>query len=264
MRALIIDKDPAARELLAKLLSKQATIKWVDECTDCLAAASVVGRNNVDIAFLTIGLEELNGAEQVLRQPRSRLPRFVFLSDNPADVVAQLHTPTGLELEVLARSTIEQNLNSVLQFSRTEDIDEAGSEIQEQLRFVAEHCGGSEEGQRSGSRAIMPHLQRVLVKNGNDSRLIAAEAIDWVESADHYVYLHSDGRSHLLYATMNSLQKRLPPGKFIRAHRGAIINVESVRRVTNGKFGTLLLTLADDSQVRVSRSRREAVRKSLK
>jgi two-component system LytT family response regulator len=263
MRSLIIDKDPASRESLSSLLSRQTQGNRIDSCEDCLSAAQILGRGAVDVAFLSIGVEELNGVEQLLRLPMSRLPRFAFLSDRLSDNRSEFQTPAGLEVLVFSKSAASEQIKSMLKDVDGRTTDLVGSEVHEQLRFIIEHCGNPGGTFDHESQAILPYLQRILVKNGSDSRLIHAGDIDWVESADHYVYLHSGGKSHLLYATMNDLQERLHPHLFIRAHRNAIINVNSVKKITNGKYGTLILTLADESEIRVSRSRREDVRRSL-
>lgn len=263
LRSLVIDNDPSSRASLSEWLSRHPQVNRVDQCEDCLTATDHLGRTGIDIAFMNIGLKELNGIEQLLRLPKSRLPRFTFMSSSFTDERHQFRTPSGVEIEILPRSASGEQLNSLLTNNVESESDADKSQTHDQLRFIIEHCGGTEPAGEKDGQTISPYLQRLLIKNGNDSRLIAAGRIDWVESADHYVYLHVGGKSHLLYATMNDLQERLPPGRFIRAHRGAIINVDSVRKVTNGKYGTLLVTLADDSEVRVSRSRREEVRKSL-
>ena len=244
MRSLVIERDPDLRATLCELLANQAEIKRVDESGDCALATQLLSRGSFDVALLNIGAEELVGIEQLLRLPKSRLPQFIFLSDRFPDID---FAGTGIILH--PRAVTSEQLAGLLQRVKVEASDTEGVDVQEQLRFIIEHSAPPKPSPGQNGNTIMPHLQRILVRVGNDNRIITAEEIDWVESADHYVYLHASGRSHLLYATMNDLEKRLHPDKFIRAHRGAIVNVDSVRKVTTGKFGTLLLTLADDSEV---------------
>ncbi len=262
MRALLIDSESSSRQNTAQVLAKERSINRVDECDDCLAAAQLLARSGIDVIILRVGIEELTGIEDLLRLPRSRLPRFAFLFDDDKDLPHELKTTDGIIIPMIRRHSVVDDLTRFLVEAADSDAEETGARTHEQLRFIIEHCGsaGSDNGD---ARRLYPFLQRILIKSGSDSKLIAADAIDWVESADHYVYLHSSGKSHLLYATMNGLEDQLPPGRFIRAHRGAIVNLDSVEKVTNGKYGTLVLTLADGTEVRVSRSRREEVRRSL-
>jgi two-component system, LytTR family, response regulator len=58
-------------------------------------------------------------------------------------------------------------------------------------------------------------------------------------------------------AALSSLEDRLDPQMFVRAHRAAIINVAEVQEVSDD--GRLTLLLSDGSRVAVSRSRRRHV-----
>jgi two-component system LytT family response regulator len=54
------------------------------------------------------------------------------------------------------------------------------------------------------------------------------------------------------------LERRLDPNQFVRAHRGAIVNIERVREM-RGDSGDTILVLRDGTRVPVSRRRREEV-----
>jgi two-component system, LytTR family, response regulator len=67
--------------------------------------------------------------------------------------------------------------------------------------------------------------ERIVVKNGERFDIVATAAIDWIESANNYVQLHCGSRQYTLGETLTSLGNRLDPAKFVRVHRGRIVNV---------------------------------------
>jgi two-component system LytT family response regulator len=69
--------------------------------------------------------------------------------------------------------------------------------------------------------------------------------------------VHSTRGRHLVRASLASLEERLDPAAFVRAHRTAIVNVEHVREMVDRNG--LSLTLSDGAQVAVSRARRRQV-----
>jgi DNA-binding LytR/AlgR family response regulator len=66
--------------------------------------------------------------------------------------------------------------------------------------------------------------------------------IDWIEAAKDYVLLHTPNRSHMLRATMASIEASFPPPALLRVHRSALVRpgaVQSLQPV--GSAGALVL-----------------------
>jgi two-component system LytT family response regulator len=89
--------------------------------------------------------------------------------------------------------------------------------------------------------------------------VLGADEIDWIEADDYYAAVHAHGRRHLLRESLASLQQRLDGGRFVRAHRSALVNVDRVRELRTDAAGETVLLLRDGSRVPVSRRRREQV-----
>jgi two-component system LytT family response regulator len=108
-----------------------------------------------------------------------------------------------------------------------------------------------------------PWLSRIVVKKPGGSILVPVTDIDWIESADYCVKIHTKGRTHVVREAMHRLEKRLDPGRFFRAHRSGIVNLDRIREIQPAFHGDLLLLLHDGSQVKLSRSRRAALEQRL-
>jgi two-component system, LytTR family, response regulator len=46
---------------------------------------------------------------------------------------------------------------------------------------------------------------------GSRIQVVRTQDIDWIAAAGDYVEFHSNGRSHLLHETMNSVRQKLDP-----------------------------------------------------
>ena len=94
--------------------------------------------------------------------------------------------------------------------------------------------------------------------------LVEAEAIDWVEAQGNYAALHAGRETHLVRETLTRLSQRLGAERFVRVHRGAIVNVSRLKRMKSLASGDALLELADGTELRASRTFAGTLREKLR
>ena len=82
--------------------------------------------------------------------------------------------------------------------------------------------------------------------------------IDWIEAAGVYVNLHVAGKELLYRTALNDLAEHLDPKRFIRVHRSAIVNIESILQLEPLSHGEFDVVLKNGSRTRVSRTYRSA------
>ena len=87
--------------------------------------------------------------------------------------------------------------------------------------------------------------------------LIKVDEIDWIEASDNYVSLHVGSEAHLMRETMTALERRLPPDKFMRISRSAIVNLERVRELQPMFHGEYVVILKDGARLTLSRTYRD-------
>ena len=107
------------------------------------------------------------------------------------------------------------------------------------------------------------YMQRFVVKL--DSRIfpIPVDQVDWIEAAANYVRLHVGATTHLVRATMSSVEGSLDPRQFMRVHRNAIINLSRVQEYHMPARGSMSVLLRDGSRIPLSRGYQPTVRKML-
>src|SRR5207248_9413506 len=93
---------------------------------------------------------------------------------------------------------------------------------------------------------------------------VPADTVDWVESANNYVQLHCGPKTHLMSETLTRLEKRLDPAKFLRVHRGRIVNVSRILAVHSLMNGVFELELRNGLRITTGRQFRDAVQSLLR
>lgn len=99
-------------------------------------------------------------------------------------------------------------------------------------------------------------LARLLVRRHDRLIVVRIEEVDWIESAGNYVRLHLGDDALHLRQTLGGLAARLDPRRFVRVHRTAIVNLNSIVELSSGTAGVGALRLRNGRELPVSRRHR--------
>ena len=100
----------------------------------------------------------------------------------------------------------------------------------------------------------------ILVKSGFKQVATRVGEIVYVKAARNYVRIHLEtGQVLKSRVPIDRLGLHLGRQRFLRIHRGCLVNVDRIRGVTPLAGGRLLLSLSDGSTVTVARDRRRAI-----
>ncbi|HEU4852080.1 MAG TPA: LytTR family DNA-binding domain-containing protein [Telluria sp.] len=81
------------------------------------------------------------------------------------------------------------------------------------------------------------------------------EQIVLFESEGNYTRVYFDQNRPMLLRSLNQLEARLDPEKFVRVSRRQIVNMDFVVNIAPSPAGGMVLTLKDDLKVPMSRRR---------
>lgn len=112
-------------------------------------------------------------------------------------------------------------------------------------------------GLRSPSVVTQPYTSRFLVRDGEKEILLPVEKIEWIEAAEYYSCLHSNGRSYMLRETITDLSNKLDPRHFVRIHRSFIVNLDQVREIYREGQSDGSVVLIDGRKLRMSKAGRQ-------
>src|SRR5205807_7162178 len=98
------------------------------------------------------------------------------------------------------------------------------------------------------------YLDRLVIKSGGRIFFLKMEEIDWIEAAGNYLRLHAGAETHLLRETMNALEGRIDPARFLRIHRSTIVNIERIREIRPLCHGDCVVLLRDGTELTLTRT----------
>jgi two-component system, LytTR family, response regulator len=110
----------------------------------------------------------------------------------------------------------------------------------------------------SRDRVMSVVQERVAVRDDGRTRFLRLSDVDWLESEGNYVRFHVGGKSHLVRGTISGFERRLDPKRFVRIHRGFLVNMDRVVEVQPWFGGDWVVKLTDGKTLRLSRTYRDA------
>ena len=112
------------------------------------------------------------------------------------------------------------------------------------------------------SKSLDDSEKIISVKIGNRIKQVSISGIEWIESDNYCVKLHTREGCFTIRASMKYLEKYLPNDHFIRVHRNAIVNRTLIDELDISE--SPLVKLKNGEVIRVAMSRLGAVRKKIK
>jgi two-component system, LytTR family, response regulator len=230
---LIADDEPAARRGVRQLLAAHPDFAVVGECRDGAEVLAALETARPDVVFLDVQMPGLDGFEVIGRRTPERMPALVFLT--AYDQFA-LRAFEAQALDYLLKPVTEARFAATM------------ARLTRHLRAIAS----------------LPREAAITVATPRGAQVIPVDAIDWVESADNYARIWARGRGYLLRESMRTLEQRLRPQGFVRAHRRALVRLAAVRSLLTAPDGDSSVVLASGARVPLARRRRAAFAKALK
>jgi two-component system LytT family response regulator len=258
IRTAIVDDEPDAREGIRDLLSRDADVVVVGEGRTGREAMELIRDARPELLFLDVQMPELDGFAALAAAHANPMPVVVFVTayGEYALKAFEVHAVDYL-LKPFSDERFAQALDCAKERVRQRRIGEVGHHLVELLGAEARSALPSVS---HGVAAELPsderYLDRVMVRTARGSVFLRTDDIDWIQADDYYAKLHVSGRSYLIRQTMRHLEDRLHPGRFVRVHRSAIVNIDRVQTLQPYFRGAHVLTLKDGTQVTMSRSRR--------
>ena len=233
IRAVIVDDEDLARQVVRELLESHPEIEIAAECANGFEAVKAVTELNPDVLFLDIQMPKLDGFEVLELIGTDMAVIFATAYDQHALRAFEVHAVDYL-LKPFGAERFEQALTRARQ------------RIAGKLPPPAEL--------KASTRSPGEFAERIVVRDGTRVHIIPIAKLDYAEAQDDYVALASEGKKHLKQQTISSLEMSLDPARFLRIHRSYIVNLERVTKIEPYGKDTHLSILSDGTRLPVSRS----------
>lgn len=192
LKALIIDDEPLAHEVILYHLAEHADISIVGRCYNATQALSWLANDHVDLLFLDINMPDLSGIE-LLKVLRNR-PQAIVIS------AYQEYAIQGFELDVtdyLLKPVCSERLSQAL----------------DKVRF---------RNEKHSSREVVPH--HIILKVDREKRKFTLVDITLLEAYGNYVKLWQGDEMVLVNSSLKLLIEMLPNTKFTQVHKSFVVN----------------------------------------
>lgn len=261
-RVLIVDDEPLARERLRELLHARAPQAELREVGDGEAAIEAIRDWAPEAVFLDVQMPRGDGFSVVAAIGAAAMPPTCFVTAFDAHALRAFEVAAS---DYVLKPFDDARFDAA--WARLSQVHAARTLADEARRFatlLAAVAGTSSTGggtaEPSGSAAAAPRFaERLVVRDGDRSYPVQVSDIRWMQSDGNYVDLFTPAGRHTLRETLQDLERRLDPARFVRVHRRVIVAIDQIKELQPWFAGDQVLILRDGTKLRVSRTRREAV-----
>jgi two-component system, LytTR family, response regulator len=244
LRAYLVDDEPLALERLRRLLERTERVKVIGSTTEPEQAVAALTADPPDVCFLDIQMPRLNGFEVLARLPSQPMVIFTTAYDEYA-------------LKAFGVNTIDYLLKPV----EPESLERALDKV-ERLRGLGQLTPPDLQALLSqltvSLRDARPEYpDRIASRLGDRLWFIDLDRVAYFYAEDKLTYAVSEGKAYCVDHAIAQLERKLDPRKFLRIHRGTVVNLAWIKEVTSLPGGGLNVRLKDarNTDLTVARDR---------
>ena len=202
LKAIVIDDEPLAHEVIKGLTEKVTFIELAGYFTNSFEAMTFLQTNNVDLLLLDIKMPDISGIELLKSIPNP--PMVIFTT------AYSEHAVEGFELDA-----IDYLLKP---FSLT--------------RFL-KACNKAYEYYelKKSKNQDDQGLSHVFIKSGYEQVKVELNSILYAEASGNYVVFVLEKQRIASRLTMSEAEALLPVKWFVRVHRSYIVSKKHIRKV---------------------------------
>ena len=242
LHVVIADDERPARSFLAAILRKFDDVEVVGEAANGMEAVTLIESKRPDLALLDLQMPELDGLGVVRLLKKNRMPLIAFVTAYDQHAVHAFEVNAiDYVLKPVEPARLRQTIDRVKERLEREEYH---FEEADRIRAVAA------EYDAEGGKL----LQRIPVRNRDEIVFVPVNQLVSIVADGELLYLRTtENETHTICYRLRDLAARLEPSRFVRLGRGAIVNVDMIRRIVPVPGGTYTVFLSNNQEFRVSR-----------
>ncbi len=247
MRALIVDDEPPARNLIQEYLEDVNRIEPIGECGNGREAIEAINEKAPDLVFLDVQMPGLDGFDVL--EEIDTLPDIIFSTAYDEYAIEAFDAgAVDYLLKPYSKARFQTAVERALE--RYDQDDEKYAD-----RFAALLQKAKTDPDDAP--------ERLYVRYGDKIIPVDPANIRWIEAAGDYSELHTNEKTYLSSMGIGELEERLDPSQFVRVHRSHILAFPALDHLYSDGSGGYKAVLNDGTKVRVSRSYASEIRDRL-
>ncbi|WP_338591165.1 LytTR family DNA-binding domain-containing protein [Shewanella khirikhana] len=248
LRALLIDDEPLAHEVLRHHLAGHGDIEVLRSCYNAAEALAFLADNPVDLLFVDIQMPVLSG--MALLKVLANRPQVIIVSAYSdyalegfaLDVTDYLQKPVGAARFGEALEKVRRRAAAALQAPSQEPMP---SSVLSQA---------SRSGADSLTNRLAEASASLLVRVDREDRKLIIADIHYLEAYGNFVKIWLGDQCLLTASTLKQFQQRLPAGQFVQIHKSFVVNLAQV-----AARGSQRLSLKSGVQLKLGQAYRQAL-----
>ena len=253
MRVFLLDDEPLAVKRLQRMLEATGRVEISGQCTDPVEAIEAILRAKPDVLFLDIEMPGMTGFQMLSKLDPQPLIVFTTAYDQYA-------------LEAFGVNSVDYLLKPIEAPQLTRALDKiermrSGAEPRPQIQALLDRIAALAGA--AGRASAYP--DRVASRIGERVEFIELARVTHFFARDKLTYAATQAKNYVIDHTIQQLEEKLDPRKFVRIHRATLVNLDYVHELHNWFAGRMVLRLKDDkhAELTVSRDRVRALKERL-
>ena len=239
LRALIVDDEPIARQVLREELDHQAGVEVVGEAGTGRAALERIASLRPDVVFLDLQMPGMSGFEVIQKMPLG--------AHVPAVIVVTAFDQHAIE--ALDAGAIDYLLKPVRETRLAKALERASQLVRKPAAAAEQVAAIEQSAAPPGSTAP----RKIVGRLGDEYFLLSPSEVLAFQADGELVWIVTAKQRYLATERLRTIQHKLAGSSFERVHRGALVNVDHVRKMSALSSNRWLITLCNNQEFIVSK-----------
>jgi DNA-binding LytR/AlgR family response regulator len=221
IRCIAIDDEPLALSQIVGYIKKTPFLELTGQFESALQAIEVLGNTNVDLMYVDINMPDLNGID------------FVKTLENPPKIVF-VTAYSKYAIDGFKADAIDYLLKPISYADFLKSANKVKS-------WFDMHYQKSDEVKSDKDFLFIKSDYKLLRINFDD--------VKYIEGMSEYIRIHlTNARPVMTLLSMKSVEKVLPPDRFMRVHRSYIVNLTKISVIERNRIvfdGNVYIPVSD-------------------
>jgi two-component system LytT family response regulator len=253
--AIIVEDDPLMRRGLELKLRADPEIEVIACCGNGQSAVDQIREFRPDLVFLDVHMPQMDGFEVVEELEASERPQIIFISGHEEHALRAFDVSAVDYL--LKPFTADRFATAVSRAKNAIRRVRAGFLV-DQVEQLLEHAKELQLSAPTQSyrEPVSASADQIVLKSGGVLHFTKVAEVIWIEAQGDFVKVQTGSTMQMVRETLQSLELKLDPSKFLRIHRSFLVNLDHVSRVKTALYGDYSVYMSDGTKLRLSRNYR--------
>ncbi len=248
MKALIVDDEPIARQILREELELFPDVLVTGEAADGEEALRKIAALQPDVIFLDLQMPGMSGFDVVRSLAGPRLPVVVIVTAFDEHAIEAFEAGA---IDYLLKPVGEARLRTSVE--RARQLLGRPAEIAERAGKIA-----------AAQPAAETRGRKIVGRNGEEYIVLDLDDVLAFQAERELVWIVTSKQRLLATQSLRAIAERLPETQFRRIHRNAIVNANHIRKMAALSSQRWLITLSNAMQLVVSKRQAHHIRQVLR